>query len=81
MARNFWGWRLEALEIRELVSELKRQRRHLDQAIAALEALDRRKYPERRIAVSRKHKEASVALSRKTGTGGQVLPFMTATGQ
>jgi hypothetical protein len=61
------------LDIQHLVSELKRQRRHLDQAIVALEALERRKRPERRNRVSRKLKVSSVPV--KTGTGGQVIPF------
>ena len=63
-----------ALDIKQLVSELKRQRRHLGQAIAALEALERRKTRERRIAVSRKPRVAPLPL-RKTGTGGQVIPI------
>jgi len=66
-----------ALEIRELVSELKRQRRHLNQAIVALEALDKGKRGERRNPVSRKLKVTSVQ-PRKTGTGGNLIPFLTA---
>jgi hypothetical protein len=66
-----------ALDIRELVSELKRQRRHLDQAIAALEALEKRKRPERRNPVSRKLKIPPVP-PRKTGTAGQLIPFSIA---
>jgi len=65
------------LDIRELVAELKRQRRHLDRAIVALEALEKKKRPVRRISVSRKLK-VPPALARKTGTGGQLIPFSIA---
>ena len=66
-----------ALDIQELVNELKRQRRHIDRAIVALEALGKKKRPERRNPVSRKHK-ASPVPTRKTGTGGQLIPFSIA---
>jgi len=65
------------LDILELVMELKRQRRHLSRAIAALEALEKRKRPDRRTAASRKLKTAAVP-ARKTGTGGQLIPFSIA---
>jgi len=64
------------VNIRELVSELKRQRRHLDQAIVALEALDKRKGGARRPSASRKLKTIEVAV-KKTGTGGNLIPFWT----
>jgi hypothetical protein len=65
------------LDIHDLVSELKRQRRHLDQAIVALEALERQKRRLRRSRVSRKLKVSLVPV-KKTGTGGQVIPFSSA---
>jgi hypothetical protein len=71
-----WGREGSALNIRELVSELKRQRRHLDRAIVALEALEKRKRPERRYPASRKPKAMPVP-ARKTGTSGQLIPFLT----
>ena len=65
------------LEIRELVSELKRQRRHLDQAIAALETLERRKRSSRKTTVTRKPHPVPVTFKR-TGTGGQIIPISSA---
>jgi hypothetical protein len=65
------------LDIRELVSELKRQRRLLDQAIAALETLDKRKRSSRKAAVSGKPSPAPVAY-KSTGTGGEIIPFSSA---
>jgi hypothetical protein len=62
------------LDIRQLVTELKKQRRYLDQAIVALEALEKRKRPERRNSGSRKRKPPML-LAKKTGTGGQLIPF------
>jgi hypothetical protein len=58
------------------VSELKRQRRHLDQAIVALEALDNRKRGARRNSASRKLKAIEIPV-KKTGTGN-LIPFWTA---
>src|SRR5215472_5817144 len=79
MALHGWGERgHSALDTKQLVFELKRQRRHLEQAIAALEAIERNKRRLGKSPVSRKPRVARLALMR-TGTGGQVIPISTAT--
>jgi hypothetical protein len=61
-------------DIRRILKELKSQRRQIEQAIAALEGMER-EHQNRRVRVVRQRTLQEPAEARN-GTTGQVVPFV-----
>jgi hypothetical protein len=59
------------IDVRETVSELKRQRQAIDRALAALEAIRKSRYVQKRKRV----RAGSPPNEMKDGTTGRVIPF------
>ena len=60
----------------QILKELKRQLRHIERAIAALEAIEREQ-PKTNVRRERRTRlEQPDAMEKKNGTTGEVVPFV-----
>lgn len=62
------------INVRVVVSELKKQRRAIDRAITALEAIERSHPGEKETGVRRRSKPSVAEI--ENGTIGRVVPFL-----
>jgi len=67
------------IDVRSIVSALKNERRKIDQAIAALEAVGKRREIGKRKALEDRSRPSIPEM--KNGTAGQVVPFALGQGR
>jgi hypothetical protein len=63
------------IELRQIVLDLKKQRRQIDRAITALEAVIKGSQGDPRNGVSARRVQQSLPAERGNGTTGKVVPF------
>ena len=68
-----WSANVAQIDVREIVSELKSQRRQIDRAITALEAIGRTQPVDRRKSV--RVRSAPSPHEMRNGATGRVIPF------
>jgi hypothetical protein len=62
--------------IRQIVKELKRQRRQIDKAIAALGEIEQKKISADTVRARKQQTQPTHPIEQKNGTTGQVIPFI-----
>src|ERR1700730_2793077 len=76
--RQTWRCNVAEIDIHRILKELKTQRRQIDRAIAALEAVVNGTQRQTRTGVTIKRPTADVRAEIENGTTGRVVPFARA---